>query len=179
MFSITSGIPYELLSGDYAKMNFSTLKVGRHDFKNQLIPEQSFYAGHYCQPIFYEWLKLEVLRGDIKLPLFSRPEIMLDFTWQPQEDKSIDLLRDMKSNIDAINARLKSPQQVIFGANGDPDDVISDFVAWNQMIADAGLNPEIDKISTALPNNPAAVANQKNIPALKVVNDSIYNPGWE
>jgi capsid protein len=75
--------------------------------------------------------------------------------WIPAGMPSVDPLRDGKADIDAINAKLKSPQQVILARGDDPEEVLMQHGAWIALCEQYGVDPSAAGIDTTLANNPA------------------------
>lgn len=160
MLSVTTNIPYELLTGDYQGMNYSTGKMVRNDFAQQLKPVTSRHIRQFCDPIGRAFMDSAVVDGRLILPgYFTNPWAYWTFEWQPPGMESIDPGRETKSRIDEIKTRLRSPQEIIKARGRDPEAVVNEIAEFKRLCESKGLTME-ETVSTALANNPAAVANQ-------------------
>jgi lambda family phage portal protein len=161
MLSVTSGAPYELLSGDYQGLNYSTGKMIRNDFAHSLRPIALRHIRHFCQPVYRTFLDYAVMTGRLTLPnYFANPYPWRRVEWQPPGMESVDASRETKSNIDQISVGLRSPQEITSARGRNLEDVYNEIKAAAQMAQSLGItfgNP-----STALANNPAAVEKQKS-----------------
>jgi lambda family phage portal protein len=161
MFSVTTGVPYELISGDYKGMNYSTGKMVRNDFRQMLRPISSRHIRQFCSPIFRTFFDYAVVNGKISAPgYFKNSAPWVRCEWQPPGMDSQDPLRESKANIDEVGARLKSPQEIIKARGRDPETVVKEIAAFGKLMEKYKVTPV--EVSTALANNPSAVAGQKS-----------------
>lgn len=172
MVAITMDLPYEILSGDYTGINYSTSKASRNDFSMFLVPHQFRNEHHFIRPIFNRWLDYEALTQDYLRGYWQNPERYRKAMWIPAGMPSVDPLRDGKADIDAISAGIRSPQMVILGQGHDPEEVVAQRAAWSDLCAQHGVDATTGKVSTAMANNPAKLG---AIEALEE-NDLLSNP---
>lgn len=109
MVAIVMDLPYEILSGDYTNINYSTSKASRNDFSMFLVPHQFRLEAHFIRPIFHRWLAHEALTQDYLRGYFINPERFRKSMWIPAGMPSVDPLRDGKANIDAIASGIRRP----------------------------------------------------------------------
>lgn len=156
IIATTSHIPYEILSGDYQGVNYSTLKASRNDFVQTLRPQWGRKIRHFCNPVFRCWMDNAVLCGDLKLRNYWGNEAHYqEALWIPPGIESVDPLRETKAMIDQIATGTRSPQELIMARGRDPKDVIAELKEWNELLDAAGVR--LGQVSTALANNPAAL----------------------
>jgi lambda family phage portal protein len=154
--SIVAPLPYEILSGDYTDINYTTSKASRNDYAQILAPHKFRYEQHWDRRIFFRWLDHEALTQDYLPGYFADPGRYRASMWIPAGMPSVDPLRDGKADIDAVRALLKSPQQVILSRGDDPDEVLMQWVDWIHDCQALGLDPfQAAGIDTSLANNPA------------------------
>jgi lambda family phage portal protein len=158
MLSITTEVPYELLSGDYSGMNYSVGRTARNDFAHALRPISVRHVRHFAQKTFKPFMDIAVLSGKLSCPgYFSNPLPYLRCEWQPPGMESIDPLRESKAAIDQVKARLKSPQEIAKARGRDLEDIYKEIARAKEMAEELGISFE-EEVSTALANNPAAVS---------------------
>ena len=155
MLAITTDVPYEIVSGDYSGVNYSTSKASRNDYAMLLYPYQFWLERNIANRVFKCWLKFEALTQDYLRGYWHHRELVEKVAWIPAGMLSVDPLREGKADIDAVKSGLKSPQQVIMGHGGDPERVIKDISAWQEMTAKAGITIDTSGVSTSMANNPA------------------------
>ena len=156
MTSITCDVPYEVISGDYTGVNYSTLKASRVDAQMLLVPHKQLVEHQHVAPVFRAWLDCDALtRPDLYPGYWREPELYRAGIWIHGGLPSVDPLRDGNADVLAVTHGFRSPQQVIMAAGGDPDEVIRQRQEWARKEADAGLSPA-DGASLPSPrNNPA------------------------
>lgn len=156
MVAITMNLPYELVSGDYIGMNYSTMRVSRNDFTQQLKPHAARHIRHYAMPILKAVMVSAVITGRLALPGFgANPIPYYRCIWHPPGMEPVDPLREAKARIEEISYGLRSPQEVVSARGRDIEDVYREIAAARDLAEDYGLS--FEKPSTALANNPAAI----------------------
>lgn len=162
MFSIVSGVPYELLTGDYQGLNFATAKIVRSDYAQQLRPIVVRHIRQSCQPVIQDVIDMAVLSRKIDLPGYDRdPRHYWEAEWQPPGMEAVDPLREAKSYIEAIAFGLESPQAYARAKGRDVEDVLNETAAFIEMIKEKGLEEYFAKAkaaNTSMKSNPAAIA---------------------
>ena len=161
MLAVTTNVPYEILSGNYEGMNYSVGKMVRNDFAQQLRPVVGRHVRHFCLPVDRFFFDAAVLAG--KLPFrdyFQNPAVYRRGEYQPPGMESIDPSRETKSMVDQMKSGLRSPQEIVKGRGRDLEEVYKEIQAAKDLADEMGLNFEMNDISTALANNPAAVEKQ-------------------
>jgi len=159
MLSITTGAPYELISGDYKGLNFSTARIVRNDFAQQLRPISVRHIRQFGMPTIRPALEMAVLTGKLTLPgYWQNPRRYLDSEWQPPGMDAVDPLREAKSQIEAISFGLKSPQEVARERGRDLEDIYKEIQAAQELATEMGLT--FEAANTATKSNPAAIMNE-------------------
>lgn len=161
MLAVSTGAPYDLLSGDYTGMNYSTGKMVRNDFRHSLRPLSARLVRGLCEPVKRLALASAVLAG--RLPwrdYFANPAPYNRCHWQPPGMESIDPARETKSLIDQVKAGLRSPVEITAARGRDLEEVLRECKEAADLAEEIGLPIDLGGISTALANNPAAIAQQ-------------------
>lgn len=161
MVGIVVGTPYEILSGDYTGINYSTARMSRQDYNLMLEPERFWLEQSVNRPVFREWLRWEALRDPASLPgYFQDPHHYEAAMWVPAGMPSPDPLREGKADIDNIKSGLDSPQSVILGRGGDPEQVLDEWADWKEECKSRDLDFVLDDVVTAMQTNPQALEDQ-------------------
>ncbi len=159
MLSITTGVPYEPLTGDYRGLNFSTAKIVRSDFQQQLRPISARHIRQFGMATFKDFLNWSVLTGRVTLPgYFQNPRRYWESEWQPPGMEAVDPLREAKSQVEAISYGLKSPQEVARERGRDLEDIYREIQDAKEMAKDYGL--DFTKPGTSMANNPASIVEE-------------------
>jgi lambda family phage portal protein len=126
------GVSYNSLANDLENVNYSSIRAGLLEEREEWKAIQEWLIEELHQPVFEEWLNMSLVSGGLKtaagisLPAskfdkFNMPE------WKPRRWAWVDPLKDVQAEISAIGARLKSRQQSISEDGGDMEDVDNDF----------------------------------------------------
>jgi lambda family phage portal protein len=160
MIGMTIGVPYEIISGDYEGINYSTSRMCRQDYVKLLESDREWMDHSFNFPVFREWLRYEAMRDPKAFPDYqANPWRYEDATWIPAGMPSPDPLKEWKADIDAANAGLISPQSVIFSRGDDPEKVLKDIAEWQRLIKELGIVLG-SAPSTAMANSPSAIEGQ-------------------
>lgn len=159
ILSIGTGVPYEILSGDYSSMNYSSGRLVRNDFTHTLKQVSGRHIRHFCQPTFREFMDYAVLSGRLPLPGYmENPLPYLRGTWVPPGMEPVDPLKEVKARAEEVKAGLRSPQEVAALRGRDLEDIYREIAEAKAMAEEYDLT--FGEICTATANNPAAVEKQ-------------------
>ena len=157
MTAVCVNLSYEVLSGDYQKINYSQSKAIRGDNSLFLSPDKFMHEYRSLRPTFYQWLKLETITKDyIPSYYWQNPELIERHAWFYKERPSTDPTRDATADIKYIEAGLKSPQEIILARGGDPEKVIEEMAEYKKLLEASGVTLK-GHVPTPLANNPAAL----------------------
>lgn len=156
MLSIVTGAPYELISGDYQNLNFSTARIVRNDFSQQLRPVAARHVRQFGIPTIRPAIEAAVMTGKLTLPgYWTNPRRYLESEWQPPGMDAIDPLREAKSQIESISYGLKSPQEVARERGKDLEEIYMEIKAAKELASTMGL--KFEAAGKSQKNNPAAI----------------------
>jgi lambda family phage portal protein len=144
------GISYNTLTSDLEGVNYSSIRAGLLEEREVWKSIQRFLIEHLCEPVFEEWLLIELASGRLGLPLekfwkFHAPEFRgRRWAW-------VDPKKDMDAAIAARRAGLSSLRDTIAAAGGDVFDVFRSIKADDELAAQLGIQ------LPAIHEEPAAV----------------------
>jgi lambda family phage portal protein len=147
------GVSYHGLSGDLEGVTFSSIRAGVLEERDEWMFLQGLLREHVLTPLYEEWLEWALLRGQIvqaggaPLPA-SKLWKFRAHIWQMKRWAWVDPLKDIRAGIEAIDARLASPQQIAAQAGRDIEDVLDDIKAFQDMAAAKGI--ALEQIATQL-----------------------------
>ena len=109
------GVPYEQLTTDLRRVNFSSIRAGLVEFRRRVEAIQFNVLVHqFCDPVWRRWVTTEVLSGRLEAPGFERdPEPYLSANWLPPKTHWVDPLKDAEGEVVAIEAGLMSRRQAV------------------------------------------------------------------
>lgn len=115
------GLTFEMLTGDLGEANYSSARVGLLEFRRRAeMIQRLLIEGKLLRPLWHRWIDALVLSGEI------RPDEADDYRavrfvapgWQ-----WVDPRNEVEAEVAAINAGLKSREEVVAGRGRDIDDL--------------------------------------------------------
>ena len=161
MLSITTGVPYDILSGDYSQANYSSSRLARNDFTALIKNRQRRRVRHLCQPCLSEAMGAMVLAGRVSLPGYWRdPWPWLDGRWTVPGMPAVDPLKESKAQRDQIDATLCSEIETAAERGRDYEEILDELARAKALREERGLIRE--QASTATASNPATIMDDDN-----------------
>lgn len=137
------GVSYNGLSRDLEGVNFSSIRSGVLDEREQWKGRQEWMIGSFCRPTFDAFLEAAVLAGAIEIagkPLtYDRLWKYRRAAWQARRWSWVDPQADVTANIMAIENGLRSRSDVIREAGGEPDEVWMEIAAEQKRMETLGV----------------------------------------
>lgn len=156
MLSITTGVPYDILSGDYSQANYSSSRLARNDFSALIATRQRRRVRHLCQPALAEAMDAMVMAGRLELPGYWRdPWPWLEGRWTVPGLPPVDPLKESKAQRDQIDATLCSEIETAAARGRDYEEILDEIARAKQLREERGLVAE--QASTATASNPATI----------------------
>ena len=109
------GLPYANLSADMLKANYSNTWAALLEFRRRIEAFQhSVLVFQLCRTVWARWMDTAVLSGSLDMPDYENKRVeYLQCSWLPPRWDWVDPLKDIKAEIVAIEAGLKSRTQAI------------------------------------------------------------------
>jgi lambda family phage portal protein len=123
-FAAAVGITYEMLTGDYSKVNYSSARVALLEFRRQAEQFQTqILVDQFCQPVLEKWMNEAVLCGALELPddYVKDPTVYSACTWIPDGYQWVDPLKEVQAAMTAVRAGFTSRSMVIRQNGFDPE----------------------------------------------------------
>lgn len=124
---------YYTLANDLTEVNFSSIRAGILDDREQYKALQTFWIDRHETPIFDKWLQYSLLMGALKDPLsglslpFSKISKFSRHEFRPRRWPWVDPLKDVQADTLAINNRLTTRGRVIAeNSQDDYEEIIRD-----------------------------------------------------
>jgi lambda family phage portal protein len=145
------GVAYNSLANDLEGVNFSSIRDGKVDERDNWKELQGWLISVLCKPVFNEWLKIALLSEKItdtkgkplpatKLATFKK------VIWQGRRWAWIDPKSDATAKVTEIRAGLTSPSQVIREQARDPEKVFAEIAQDIEDMKAAGIPETIVNI---------------------------------
>jgi lambda family phage portal protein len=152
------GVAYHALANDLEGVNFSSIRSGTLEERDQWQMLQQWFVEHFLTPVYQEWLKSAISFGAITLANGSAlPIRKLDkfsaHLWQPRRWEWVDPLKDIEADKAAIDANLKAPQDIAAKMGMDYEDVLQKIKQARDLAAKFGIDatPTAKKVETEKP----------------------------
>lgn len=137
------GVSYNTLANDLEGVNFSSIRAGVLEDREEWKSAQQWLANHFCQPIFATWLDRALTLGLITINGQSisanRYSVLKRVTWQGRRWDWVDPLKDIQANTQAINYNLRSASDVIREQGRDPDEVFREIQRERERFSELGI----------------------------------------
>lgn len=138
------GVAYHALANDLEGVSFSSIRSGTLEERDAWMMIQEWFSSSFLERVFAEWLPSALAFGQITMSNGSAlPVTKIDkfraHTWQGRRWEWVDPLKDITADITAINANLKSPQQVAAKLGMDYEDLLVEIKAAQELRAALGV----------------------------------------
>jgi len=142
------GVAYNGLANDLEGVNFSSIRAGVLEEREQWKTLQQWFIDAFMRPVFESWLDMQLAIGTIRVPTKAgvlkplpqdRFEKFRKVSFQPRRWAWVDPLKDMAANEKSIELGLKSRSEIIRDMGRDPDDVWAEISRENKILQDAGI----------------------------------------
>lgn len=132
------GVSYNSLASDLEGVNYSSLRDGKIEERDNWRLLQAWMIGSFLNEIFSEWLRMAMLNGNIKLPYekydkFNAPK------WQPRGWQWVNPQKDQEASVTAINQGLKTRTAVLSEQGEDFEDTLDQLAAEQKLIKEKGV----------------------------------------
>jgi lambda family phage portal protein len=152
------GVAYHSLANDLEGVSFSSIRSGTLEERDEWMVLQRWFIESFHERLYAEWLRHALGFG---LVVFdsgkAAPASVFDkfsaHAFRGRRWQWVDPLRDVQANVEAINNKLKAPQDVANEMGEDYEDVLVSIKAAQDMVAKLGIAPPASK-----PAAPAAGA---------------------
>lgn len=155
------GVAYNSLGNDLEGVNFSSIRSGVLEEREEWMVIQAWLIAVALTPIFEDWLSWALIGGHVRLPNGSAlPAGKIDkfktHTWQARRWSWVDPLKDVEASVMAIDNLLASPQQIAAQQGRDIVDVLDDIKRFRDMVKERGIElPQPKAKQTAAAPEPA------------------------
>lgn len=140
------GVSYVSLANDLEGVNYSSIRAGLLEEREEWKSTQVWFINWLVQPIFKEWLEMAAISGALKNSMGgpTLPAAKLD-KWNQPEFKArrwdwVDPLKDLQAAVLAVEKGFKSRRQIISEDGGDVEDTFSDIAADEELADEYDLD---------------------------------------
>ncbi len=142
------GVAYNGLANDLEGVNYSSIRAGVIEEREQWKSLQNWLVDAFLRPVFESWLHEQLAYGNIRVPsktgqMVPLPASKFDrfrqASFQPRRWAWVDPLKDIEAARVSIELGLKSRSEVIREMGRDPDDVWDEIKTERDQLDGLGL----------------------------------------
>ena len=137
------GVSYNSLAGDLEGVNYSSIRAGLLEERQEWMGTQGWFIEHFLDPLFREWLSYALLSDALQLPATKETKFRA-IEWKPRRWSFVDPLKDVQANVIAVQNGFKSRRGVVAEAGGDFEAVV-DEISQDQDLAE-GMGVEFENV---------------------------------
>lgn len=157
------GVSYASLANDLSSANFSSLRAGQAEERDEWRTLQTWMAQGLHEKIAQSWLEMALLSGAIALP-FAKIEKFRAFQWRPRGWAYVSPTDESNANQREMASMLRAPQEIVAERGADLDEVFEQMAEAKALAESYGLvfNPMPPGHETG-PAAPDAAAVQQTV----------------
>ena len=133
-------VAYSGLSNDLENVNFSSIRAGVLDERDQWRAIQSWLSSHLHQRVFERWISDAILRGKLPLPMKKVDSKFVDVRWQPRGWPWVDPKKDAEANRLNLSMGVETRQHILAQQGRDFDDTLEQLAYENARAKEKGVN---------------------------------------
>lgn len=140
-------VAYNSLANDLEGVNFSSIRSGTIEERDNWMLVQEWLIGSFCDIVFAGWMDNALLSGAIvmpngsALPAAKRAKFMAH-EFQGRRWSWVDPLKDVEASVLAIKNRLASPYTIAAQQGLDAEDVLADIARFEAAAKANGVDLE-------------------------------------
>lgn len=138
--SMGLGISYPTFSGDLEGVNFSSIRAGVLEEREEWKYLQSLIIDDLCTPIFEDWLKSVLTSRKVALPL-SKYEKFNSPQWTGRRWTWVDPEKDIDTNIKAVENGFASRSEICRDLGKDYEDILQEQKQDEELEKKYGVTP--------------------------------------
>lgn len=138
--SISSGInvSYNSLASDLEGVNYSSIRHGVIEERENWKTIQSWMGDHFCEAVFKDWIDMAILSGQLKISARDLSKVSKPL-WRPRGFAWVDPQKDLQANVEAVEYGLKTRSMVLAEQGYDIDDVFQELQKEKELANKYGL----------------------------------------
>ena len=164
-----TGVPYEVLTGNFEAVNDRTARVVLHEFRRYIQAEQhQTVAFQLCQPVWDAWMVRALVSGGLPVQaaaFAADPARWSRVKWMPQGWPYIHPVQDVQAQQGAIRCGFTSRSEAVSQQGEDAEVVDAQQAADNERADALGLKYDSDARSPGSKPDPGPDGNFGEAPA--------------
>jgi len=150
--SIASGlnISYHSISNDLSSVNYSSLRAGSLEDRDQYRMLQKFMIEHFMEPIFRSWLKNAMTRS-INLPIVKYDKFADGVSYIPRSWGWVDPQKEMQANIAGLQNGIVTYQDIEANYGRDVEELFEQHEREQKLAESYGIKTAFQPFGSKLP----------------------------
>ena len=144
------GVSYNSLANDLEGVNYSSIRAGLLEEREEWKTTQGWFIEHVVDPIFREWLTYALLSDSLNLPA-AKEEKFRSVEWKPRRWAWVDPLKDTQANVVAVENGFKSRRAIVSEAGGDFENTIEEIAQDKALTESKGVDLADDRTKPEFP----------------------------
>jgi len=132
------GVSYNMLANDLVGVNYSSIRAGLLDEREQWKGWQRWFIEAFLEPVFGDWLEMATIAGEVKIS-FAKLDQYNCPVWTGRRWAWVDPLRDVEALVLEREALLKSRTQAVAERGGDFRDVVEQIAREEEFLKSLGI----------------------------------------
>lgn len=158
------GVSYASLANDLSNANFSSLRAGQNEERDEWRTLQTWMAESLHERVYRAWLPMALVTQALPLPS-SKLEKFSAVRWRPRGWSYVNPSDEANANQREMAAMLRAPQEIVAERGADLDETFELIAEAKKMAAGYGLEfnpqpPGHENGPAAAPSTPATPAAQ-------------------
>lgn len=137
------GVSYASLSSDLEGVNYSSIRAGLVEEREQWKSLQNWFIENFVNPVYESWLEMALTTSAINLPI-SKYDKFNAPNWMPKRWSWVDPLKDIQAIEKAIQLKLRTRREAMAETNNDFEETIDALAEEKQYIIDKGLEQDFN-----------------------------------
>ena len=133
------GVSYPSLASDLEGVNYSSIRAGLLEERQEWMATQEWFIQHVVDPIYREWLQYALLSNSLNLPAAKQDKFQ-SVEWKARRWPWVDPLKDIQANVVAVSNGFKSRRSIVSESGGDIEDVLEELRADKELSESLGVS---------------------------------------
>ncbi|MEI9403376.1 phage portal protein [Mesorhizobium argentiipisi] len=140
MIAAGAGVTYEMLTGDYSQVNYSSSRAALLEFRRFAEQVQHHTVIHQlCRPAWERFIRYQILAGNVPAAAYQRDRAAFGAKWLPPAWPWVDPQKDAAAAVLEMDNLLRSRAEIVAERGYDVEQVDAEIAADQARAAKLGL----------------------------------------
>jgi lambda family phage portal protein len=136
-----AGVTYEQLTGDFSRVNYSSMRGGTLEFRELVeLWRWMYFIPMVCEPIFKWWVEAAYVAGKVRTNDY-------DVIWTAPKFEWVDPLKDVQGEKLETISGFKTLSAILRERGEDPDEVFAEYKKERETLKQMGLTFDASAIT--------------------------------